>query len=207
MDNMKSISRKAGYITRLESIKQQYKDDLIVRKNGTVLYGPGKIPRSKHTLFAGLDDKTMKQFLDNAYKNKFPEEYKEFLRYSNGANLFIVKLNSTEGFSFAHNLFSIYGLPRTPPFGRAMDMEEPFDLRIEDLARHKDTPKTWLKCGSYCIDCNVEVDTSIFIDTESGKVFACNKDDPTVLDSWDNFDECFCSIFDSYLDCKTEYEV
>lgn len=206
MDDMLSMNSTTEYIARLESLKEQYKDNYITRKNGTVLLGPSSIPRSRHMLFVGLDDETIKTFLEENYKNSFPEEYKTFLRYSNGANLYTVRVKTANGLCFAHNLFSIYGLPRTPPFGRPQEMEEPFDLRIEDLARHKKTPKTWLKCGSYCRDCNIKVDTSIFIDTADGKVYACNKNECDVLDSWGSFDECFCSIFDSLADSQLEYQ-
>ncbi len=42
--------------------------------------------------------------------------------------------------------------------------------------------------------------------TPSGKVYACNKNESAVLDTWDSFDECFCSIFDTLAACPTECE-
>lgn len=195
-----------GYAKRLESLKTEFSGDCITRKNGTLQLCPGKIPKCRHMLFVGLSDKLIKEFLADGYKNKFPEEYRQFLRYTNGANLYTVKVNTSNGLSFAHNLFTLYGLPRTQPFGRPNDMEEPYDIRVEDLGRHKETPQTWLKFGSYCIGGNVNVDTQLFIDTESGKVYACNKNESAVLDTWDSFDECFGSIFDSLAACPPECE-
>lgn len=207
MDDMLSMNKTTGYITRLESLKEQYKDNSVVRKNGTLLLDPGKIPKCRHMLYYGLDNTIICDYLEADYANVFPVEYKKFLLYTNGADLFWVKRTTAKGIPFAKSMLSFYGLPRTQPFGRPKDMEEPFDLRIEDLARHKKTPKEWLKCGSYYSECDSKVLIDIFIDTESGKVYACNKNECDVLDSWDSFDECFCSIFDSYLNCKTEYEV
>ena len=144
----KPTAPDTGYAKRLESLKTEFSGDCITRKNGTLLLCPGKIPKCRHMLFAGLSDKLIKEFLADGYKNKFPEEYRQFLRYTNGANLYTVKVNTSNGLSFAHNLFTLYGLPRTQPFGRPNDMEEPYDIRVEDLGRHKETPQTWLKFGS-----------------------------------------------------------
>lgn len=171
----KPTAPDTGFAKRLESLKTEFSGDCVTRKNGTLLLCPGKIPKCRHMLFAGLSDKLIKEFLADGYKNKFPEDYRQFLRYTNGANLYTVRVNTSNGLSFAHNLFTLYGLPRTQPFGRPNDEEEPYDIRVEDLGRHKETLQTWLKFGSYCIGGNVNVDTQLFIDTESGKVYACKK--------------------------------
>lgn len=189
----------------LNNLKEQYNDNCVVRNNGTLLLMPGGIPNSRHMLFKPLCDKYIEEYLSNSYKNKLPQEYINFLKYSNGANLYSVKL-ITDKFTFAHPLFVIFGLPMTPPFSRAKDMEEPFDVRMEDLGRHKDLPNTWLKCGTYTREYNFNIQNDIFIDTKSNKVYACAKNQKDIIDSWNNLDVCFCNIYRSFSGCKFEYE-
>lgn len=193
------------FIGILTDMKERYSDDCIVRQNGTILLGPGKMPKSRHMLFLPLTDEYINSYLVSEYKNKFPEDYIQFLRYSNGANLYTVKLNSS-GYSFAYNMLVIFGLPLTPPFGRAFDMEEPFDVRVEDMARHDDIPQTWLKCGTYIKDYNFDVTNDIFIDTVTNQVFSCEKNTKAIVDSWANLDDCFCSIYQSLANSRLEYD-
>lgn len=189
----------------LNKLKKEYAEDCIIRKNKTVLLHPGDIPKSRFMLFEGLDQKTIKEFLIDKYNNLFPKEYIEFLKFSNGANLFTVRLK-TKKFNFAHDLFSIYGLPRIEPFDRPFDMEEPFDLRVEDFARHKSIPSDWLKCGSYIKDYDFRNGiTDIFIDTKTGKIYSCIKNNKDIVDSWDSLDACFVSIYNSFADSSEEY--
>lgn len=193
------------FINILKSLKEQYSENYVVRENGTMLLAPGKIPKSRHILFKPLSKEYIQKFLIDEYQNTFPKDYIEFLMCSNGANLHTIKFNS-EKVSFACCMFVIFGLPLTPPFNRPLDMEEPYDMRIEDLARHKDIPKTWLKCGTYIRDNDFNVQNDIFIDTETSKVFACIKNQKDVVDSWNTLDECFCSIYNSFNPNHTEYD-
>lgn len=190
----------------LDELKKEYSENCIVRENGTLLLEPGKIPKCRHMLFRELDKKTIEDYLVSQYENKFPSEYIEFLKYSNGANLCSVKLN-TPKFSFAEVLLVVFGLPFTPPFGRPLDMEEPFDLRVEDFGRHKEIPKTWLKCGTFIKDYNFRVTNDIFIDTKSNQVFACEKNQKDIIDRWNSLDDCLCSIYQSFNDMQIEYKI
>ena len=133
----------------LDALKSEYKGNCSIRKNGTLLLCPGKIPRSRHMLFKPLCDEYIQEYLIEQYNNNFPKEYIEFLKYSNGANLHTVKMK-TDKIEFASNLFVIFGLPLTPPFGRPKDEEEPYDIRIEDLGRHKEISKKWLTKRKPC---------------------------------------------------------
>ena len=208
MEDIICRDRASEIIRRLENLKNEYADNNTVRENGTILLAPGTIPRSRHMLFVGLEEELINDYLVAEYKLPFPEAYKELLRSFNGANLFTVKINNKKiKRSFAYNLFTIYGLPRSDPFSRPEYMEKPYDLRVEDLARHKKLPKAWLKCGSYCKDCNIHVITDIFIDTDSGRVFSCNKNECDILGSWESLDDCLCSIFDSFADSRDEYDM
>ncbi len=188
----------------LDNLKQQYADNYVVRENGTLLLGPGKIPRSKHMLFKPLKDEYIKEFLVSQYANEFPTEYVKFLKYSNGAVLYTIRLKKPK-FEYAFPLFVILGLPLTSPFDRPKDMEEPYDVRIEDLDRHKDLPQAWLKCGKYVKEYKTNTRYDIFIDTTNGKVYSCKEKESVVEDSWENLDECFCTIFETFFDCKEEY--
>jgi len=193
------------FFSILDELKQFYDNDIIVRKNGTMLLHPGKIPNSRHMLYKPLNDEYIEDYLVSQYANTFPKEYIKFLKYSNGADLCSVKLN-TQGVSFACPMFTILGLPLTPPFNRPSDMEEPFDMRVEDLARHDDIPNTWLKCGTYLYDTDFNTDYDIFIDTENGRVYSCIRRQKEIVEQWDTLDECFCSIWDSLKNCKEEYD-
>ena len=193
----------------LDELKKQYENDKLIRANGTILLHPDRVPRARHMLFKPLDDKLINEFLVSQYVYKFPEEYIEFLKYTNGANLCTTKVWHTikkRRIPTAGGLFTIYGLPRTQPFGRPDDMEEPFDMRIEDLRRHDDIPKTWLQCGNYIINYDLHTDFDIFIDAESEKVYSCIRNTTTIVDSWENLDDCFCSIYHSFDDMNDEYE-
>lgn len=192
-------------IDRIERIKEEYSDDYVVRKNGTLLLGLGKIPNCRHMIFKGLELRNLNEYIISEYKLNFPPEYAEFLQYANGANLAKVKIKSSSGVEFAYNLLSIYGLPLTPPFGRPLDMEEPYDMRVEDLARHPNLPKSWLKCGSYIRDNDIHKDVDIFINTEDGRVYACYKNECKIVDEWDCLDECLCNIFDALSTAPREY--
>ena len=192
------------FIKKLECLKTEFLKNCVVRKNGTILLEPNIIPNCRHMLFKPITKEYANKYLIKEYKNNFPDEYLHFLFYTNGANLFNVKLN-IQSFKIAHPLFVVFGLPLTPPLGRDQDMEEPFDLRIEDLARHKDTPETWIKCGTYIKDYNFDVQNDIFIDTTSNHVFSCHKNQKDIIDNWNSLDDCLCDIFDSFSDCKSEY--
>ncbi|MBE6772512.1 MAG: hypothetical protein E7547_10275 [Ruminococcaceae bacterium] len=191
-------------IKRIEKLKIEFSENTITRKNGTILLEPNTIPNCRHMLFIPLTQEYANNFLIDEYKNNFPDEYLRFLFYTNGANLFNVKLN-IQGFGIAHPLLVVFGLPLTPPLSRTQDAEEPFDLRIEDLARHKDIPDTWIKCGTYTKDYNFDIQNDIFIDTTSNHVFSCPKNQKNIINNWSSLDDCLCDIFDSFSDCKFEY--
>ena len=193
----------------LDALKEQYKADMIIRDNGTILLSPGTIPNYRHMLFKPLDDKLIEKFLVSQYAYKCPQSYIEFLKYSNGANLCTTRMwhnIKKKRIPTACGLFTIYGLPRTQPFGRPREMEEPFDMRIEDLGRHDDIPSEWLKCGTYYRNYDFLSRTDIFIDPKVEKVYACIQKQNRIVDSWDNLDECFCSVYHSFDDMKDEYE-
>lgn len=200
---MEDISLKET-ISRIEKLKEQYKDECIIRKNGTLLLGPDKIPKCQHMLFRPLQYKSIDKFIIQKYKHHMPKEYVDFLQYSNGANLFYLRLNSKK-FTFASLILSVFGLPRNAPFTRPLDEEEPYDIRIESLSFSENLPQTWLKCARYIKDYNFYEPCEVFIDTLTDKVYGCKKESDIIVDSWSTLDECFSSIMDSAKDMKPEY--
>lgn len=198
------------FLNFVTNLKKENASDCIIRDNKTVLLLPGKIPKCKHMLFEPLTKDLIDNFLVEHFSNmSFPEEYIKILKNTNGANLFGIKLNSGK-ISFGNSMLVILGLPRTQPFGRPLDMEEPFDIRVENLARHKNIPIYWLKCAIWTQIEDVEKgdnQTDIFIDTVTNKVFACRKNQEEILKEWASLDECLCYIVDSFEDLKNEYEL
>lgn len=197
------------FIEALSNLKEQYSDNFIIRKNGTTLLSPNKIPRCKHMLFKPLEDRCIYEYLVPYFENLcFPEEYIDLLRYSNGADLFGIKINAGR-FSFANQMLIVLGLPLTPTSNRPLDMEEPADIRVENLARHKKIPDYWLKCAIWTENKNIGIGepTDVFIDTISHEVFACQKNKSEILYKWNDLDECLCSILDSFKDLQDEYQI
>ena len=193
----------------LDALKEQYKDDMKIRDNGTILLHLGTGPRARHMLFKPLDDTLIEEFLISQYVHDFPTMYIEFLKYTNGANLCTTKVRHNikkKRIPTAGGLFTIFGLPRTQPYGRPLEMEEPYDMRIEDLSRHEDIPNSWLKCGTYNRNYDLHSETDIFIDPKDEKIYACVRNQNKIVDSWDNLDECFCSIYHSFDGMKDEYD-
>ncbi len=202
----------------IDNLKAIYENNKTVRKNNTVLLCPGTIPKAKHMLFQGLSQDIIDEYLIDSYKNIVPPQYIEFLKYSNGGTFYMYKVQSerkvglkTKKIEFASSGLTIFGIPRTPPYERAIDMEEPFDIRIEDLRRHKAIPKSWLGVGRYHINeigsDTAGIEASLFIDCDSQKAYACVVDEYTIIEEWNSFDECLCNIFDREKNYKDLYLV
>ena len=198
------------FLKFIAETKNEYASDCVIRENKTILLVPGKIPKCKYMFFEALTQSLIDDFLVEHFSDiTLPGDYIELLKTTNGANLFSVKKNSGK-FSFANSMLIILGLPRTQPFGRPLDMEEPFDVRVENLARHKNIPIHWLKCAIWTQLKDVEKgdnQTDIFIDTISNRVYACKKNHEEILEEWASLDECLCYIVNSFKDLKDEYEL
>ena len=124
------------FLEKCENLIAEYKDNCRIQNNGTVLLNPGKMPRSRHALYKGLEQKHIKTFLVDAYENEMPKEYLELIEVFNGLNLFTVKINykGEKGeFSFACPRFMIFGIPRTSSQNRKKDEEEPFDITTVEV--------------------------------------------------------------------------
>lgn len=195
------------FIERCKKILEEYDRDQIVRKNGTILLGSSEVLRGRHVIYKGLSREYINEHLIDNYKGKIPEVYLSFLEIYNGILLFRVKLNikDTE-LSFIHEQLQIFGLPLTAPYMRKDDEEEPADIRIEDLARHKKIPKSWLKFGCYIRDLDFEGDDcDLFIDTVDGHIYSCRRRKNKILEEWKDMDTCLCDIIDRVSGNGLEY--
>ena len=191
------------FFSILEDLKNEFADNCIVRQNGTILLGPGKIPRYQHMLFKPLSMELIEQNLISQYKKPFPEPYTALLLHTNGANLCTVRIR-TPKFCFASNLLTAFGLPLLPTSMR-VENEEPFDVRIEDLGHPSGIPSGWLKCGSYITLDDISQDKAIYIDTSTNRVYGCKRNDHVILDQWDDLDTCFCQIYNHLTERQEEY--
>lgn len=193
-------------IGKIEQLKERYSSDLVIRENGTMLLGPQKIPKCDHMLFKPLCEETINECIRKQYKNKLPDEYADFLKYSNGANLCYTKIIKPK-YSHALCLFSIYGLPMETSLAKRLNCEEPYDMRIEDLSRDEKIPSTWLKCGNYIKTDNLHIKYDIFIDTTTGIVYGYESNSRVVIDTWDTLDQGLCAILSSLSNIQREYFV
>lgn len=190
----------------IEKLKDDYSANQIVRKNGTILLGPDKIPKARHMFYKPLSDEIINEYLIKEYANLFPLEYIEFLKYTNGMDLFMSKI-VTGKVSFASSHLTVYGLPRTSSVGRPTDEEEPFDVRFEDSTRPNGIPKTWLKFGSSKKKEGFGNQVDLYIDTLDGTIISCDKKSDVVVDRWDNFDTCLCDLFNKFLKSSLTYTI
>ncbi len=192
--------------SKIDALKEEYKSDCRIRQNGTVLLGSDKtLPLySRHILFKPLTQGLIDDFLISDYKYNVPAQYITFLKYSNGMSLFTTK-RKIAGFRIARPTLTVYGIPRTQPYRREPEMEEPFDIRIEDLGRHDDIAENWLKCGSYTKDSDFNVTYDIFIDTASNRVYSCVRNDNKIVCDWNDLDTCLCYLFEVLKNTKLEY--
>lgn len=190
----------------IDELKASYENNSIIRENGTVLLGPGKWPESlnaRHFVFKELKEEFIKEYLIDSYKLELPELYLEFLRYANGIELFDAKLHYGK-VQFAVSMLTIFGLPLAPTSDRSRG-EEPFDIRIEDLAKDESLPDHWLKCGLYGEYENSDYigRNGICIDTNTQRVYGCKNEKNEIINEWNNLDECLCSIYEKIKDCPT----
>ena len=193
-----------NFFSFVNELKEEHAKNTLRRANKTLLLNPGKIPKAQHILYEPLTPECIDEYLIKAYKNTVPDQYIQFLRYSNGIELFMFKILYGK-FSFAGSNLTIYGIPRTKPFGRPADMEEPFDIRIEDLRRHKDIPDTWLKVGTYRLRYEMGSEADLYIDCNSQRVFSTKRDQRNIEEQWDSFDVCLCDLFQRAQNSRPEY--
>lgn len=195
-----------NFIKKCEKLKEQHLNDMIVQKNGTILLCPGEMPKARHYFFKGLEEQDIQKYLLNQYKWAIPKQYLQLLQYSNGIDLFNVRIIFENNTVFAESFLTIFGIPLKPYYINFLEEREPYSVWTENLGRHWRIPDWWLKVGMYYEKMG-EISFDIWIDTKTEKVYICRKLARKVLKEWDNFDECLCSIFDQNKDEMQEYYI
>ena len=197
-------NERMEFFSLVDELKERHKSNALLRKNGTLLLNPSKIPKAQHILYKPLSTELIEEFLVKSYSNVLPMQYISFLKYSNGIELFMFKI-LTGKFQFAGSNLTLYGLPRTQPFDRPADMEEPFDIRVEDLRRHDNVSNTWLKVGTYRLKYELGGEADIYIDCDSQRVFSTIRDKSNITEQWNSFDICLCDLFQRAQNSDPEY--
>jgi hypothetical protein len=142
--------------------------------NGTklVCHVPHIAPQAwLHYIYKGLSIEQIEEF-EKKFPVAFPSEYKEFLKESNGINVFSDSL-------------SIWGLRNS--YERTGDGAiQPYDILALNNERPKGCPNTWLFFGSYSWD-----GTRLLFDLANGdgsnKVYRCARRSTQILQEWPSF--------------------
>ena len=191
------------FVEKCKKLIDRHQNDRLKQKNGTLLLCHEKIPMARHYFFEGLQEHYIKEYLTDEYKWQIPKQYLELLRFSNGVDLFNVRVFIGET-SIAESFLTVFGIPLKSPYTNFLEEIEPFNMWVENLGRHPRIPDWWLKVGVYYEKID-EVRRDIWIDTKTEKVYACRKLEKKVVAEWENLDQCLCDIFDENKDEMQEY--
>ena len=146
--------------------------------NGTLLIGkaPHIAPLAwLHTIYKGLNEKELEN-LEKEVGTKIPEDYIEFLKFSNGLNIF----NTT---------FNLYGLRNS--FNRQNEIKNrlPFSLVDKNnLERPKNAKDKHFFIGSYDWDGSL-----LYIDKTNNKVYRTESENLNPKNEWTNFNDMILS--------------
>ena len=153
----------------------------IDKKSAAELYFPidGLTNSYAYEIFPGLSDSALTE-LSNNYSLWIPAQYLDFLRCTNGMNLFDKKM-------------CIAGMGYDPLLYR--NCKVPTALQYVDSHRTKETPKNWL-FFAVCLDWNgyekVHVCFDLSSDRNTYTVHCVSYDNNNILKSWESFNEWFC---------------
>jgi len=187
------------FLALLDRMEENYPMDKRRTEYYAVLYGVEQTPppRAKHILFEAMTDKQLVE-LTESYRRVFPDQLLELYRRTNGAELFWgVRHLPRAKLSIPGSRLSVFGIP----LENSRKYVEPYDIRIEDLARADDTPESWLKFGSWRPEKDFRQMIDLFVDTDSAKVYAVDRAEVScaVWQQWDSVDLCLCDIFNKVM--------
>jgi hypothetical protein len=145
-----------------------------VQPENTTLLGqvPHVAPKAwLHVLFAPIDNEQILVGLEKQMQMMIPIEYRRFLTTEhNGLSLFS---SSIELFGYREN------------YNRKSLQFLPFDIvTINTFERPLNAGEDEFFIGSYNWDGSL-----IYVNTSSSKIFRCERDDSTPLNSWENLDD------------------
>ena len=145
-------------------------------ENGTILIGhaPHVAPEAwLHKIFLPLTDNDI-MLMEDEVKLPIPIPFKQFLKKSNGLQIFITK-------------FSLYGLRRS--YERIGDNTwQPFAMDTPNtIERIRNAPLDAVFIGSYSFD-----GSRLYMDRQN-KVYRCLRWDATPINRWNSFEEMLLS--------------
>ncbi len=147
---------------------------ILIQPNGTKLIGkaPHIAPQAwLHTLYRGLEPTEVKM-TESELNTDIPENYAQFLAFSNGLNLFNTTLN-------------LFGRRENYERVNEINARQPFALGIINIDEKPENSKdNYFFIGSYDWDGSL-----IFINKMTNKVHRCNRDDAEILNTWTDFNE------------------
>lgn len=183
------------FLALLDRLEENYPLEKRRTEHYAVLYGVEQTPplQAKHILFDAMTDQLITD-LTGSYQRVFPGQLLELYRRINGAELFWgVRHLPRAKLSIPGSRLSVFGIP----LETSRKYVEPYDIRIEDLARACDTPASWVKFGSWRPGNDFRQMFDLFADTDSGKVYAVDRAEisSVIQQQWDSVDLCLCDIF------------
>lgn len=155
---------------------------------------PNADSRPRHIVFQPMTEETVNNLVAS-YRGPFPKDLLHLYRHMNGFALFWTTISlSRANIVIPYCLFSLYGVPPEP----RRYTYQPYNIRIEDLAKPNHSPDSWLKFGSYHPPYDIEQFLELYIDTDTQQVYSVDKANPEccILQQWDSLDDCLCSVFD-----------
>ncbi|WP_405207162.1 SMI1/KNR4 family protein [Aquimarina sp. LLG6339-5] len=157
-------------ISELEPYK---KYGTIIQENGTELIGKAThiAPMAwLHSLFKGLEKQEIEK-LETELNTEIPNRYAEFLKFSNGLQLF----NTT---------LSFHGLRKSYDRVTEINARNPFSLTDLNYERPLNSKPDYFYFGSYFWDGSL-----VFIDKSDSKIHRCDRDDSKPLNTWNDFND------------------
>ena len=155
-------------------LKSYEKYGVLTQEYGTKLIGKAPHIASMawlHMTFKGLKAIDL-EITASELNTKIPEDYAEFLIFSNGLDLFNGTLN-------------LFG--RKSKYNRSTEINnrQPFDLEITNIyERPLNSKEDYFFIGSYNWDGSL-----VFINKLNNKVHRCNGDDAEILNTWTNLND------------------
>lgn len=188
------------FLEKVQSLRDSYDIHDCEIQETVALYGINHSPNpyKDHVIFSPMSEGQI-QFLLDSYAGTIPQDLLTIYRAMNGAHMFSTpwSLNvKGETIYLSTSHLSLYGIPLT----NTRDRYEPYNISLEDAASPEGTPMNWLKFGSYHKLESSANFNDLFVDTDTGKVYAQEHDDLqcTVIKSWESIDECLCDLFDFF---------
>lgn len=139
-----------------------------------------------HKFYKPLNDDDI-QKLEFQIRRRVPNEIKQFLKITNGLGMF----NTT---------FTLSGYVYL--FKREIGYWQPFSLFDEQSTRRENNHNNFFFFGGWDKD-----GSSIYLDTDTGKVFRCKQRDATPLNEWNCLEELLLSEYKRLVEQHDDFGV